>query len=71
MSNPIPTELTTATVHEYLIECFPDATLDLIDEYMDESEHQDGEECWTNNFSTMHEVVEDFLLYCCYDGGDE
>jgi hypothetical protein len=34
-----------------------------VDEYIDEFEHQEGDDCWSNFFKNADEAVDDFRLY--------
>lgn len=49
-------------VRMYLKREFTDDA-ELVDEYCNEFEHQDGLECWANYFKLLSEVGTDFQLY--------
>lgn len=56
------THITGAQVRAYLkATCTDDA--EIVDEYVDEFEHQDGASCWDDHFNHLEDVTADFLLY--------
>lgn len=56
------TALNHTNVRLTLHHTFP-TKYELVEEYISESEHQDGRECWKENFKKLADVVADFQLY--------
>lgn len=49
-------------------EQFEQRMTELVREYCDETEHQNGLDAW-KEFKTMSDVIKDFVLYCRYASG--
>lgn len=52
---------------QHLRETYP-GDIEIVEEYIGEAEHQDGEAYWLTHFLRMHELVADFTLYMAMRG---
>ncbi len=55
-------ERSTGTVRRYLRHMFPNEVV-LIDNYINEFEHQEGDNVWKNQFDRLSQVADDFVLF--------